>query len=293
MVNLPDGARLDQGPGGLERLTLVARDGAAALFLHGGHVSSFAPRGGRPVLWMSARSVFETGRPIRGGIPVCFPWFASRAGHPGAPAHGIARLEPWTLESVRPEPDCRLTAVLRLDRRAGAPLAPDFAFDLRLTVSVGSSLDVELQATNAGATAATYEEALHTYFAVSDVRQIRISGLEELSFLDKVRGFAEQPPSGAPITVASEVNRVYLGTSATTVIHDPGWTRRITVEKRGSATTVVWNPWQAIAATLPDFGADEWTSMVCIEAANVRANALSVAPGGVHTIATRISAETD
>jgi D-hexose-6-phosphate mutarotase len=238
---------------------------------------------------MSDKSLYEPGRPIRGGIPICFPWFGARAGHPGAPGHGIARLETWALESVRAESDCRLTAVLRLDRRAGAPLAPDFAFDLHLTVSVGATLDVELLAHNSAATPAVFEEALHTYYAVSDVRQIRITGLEGLPFLDKVQNLAEQPPSPDAIAVTAETDRVYLGTSAPVTIHDPGWARRILVEKRGSATTVVWNPWVAKAAAMPDFGKDEWTGMVCIEAANARENAVTVRPGATHALATRIS----
>ena len=291
MVNLPDGASLERGPGGLERLVLVTRDGEASVFLHGGHVTHFAPRGSRPVLWMSAESWYEAGRPIRGGIPVCFPWFGARSGHPGAPAHGVARLEAWTLEAVRAETDCRLTAVLRLDRRSGAPLAPDFSFDLHLTVSVGAALDVELTAVNTAKDAAVFEEALHTYFSVSDVRRIHISGLEGLPYLDKVQGMTEQPPNPAPLTVTAETDRVYLGTSATVTIHDPDWARRTVVEKRGSATTVVWNPWVAKAAAMPDFGDDEWTGMMCIEAANARDNAVTVPPGGAHCLATRISVQ--
>jgi D-hexose-6-phosphate mutarotase len=144
---------------------------------------------------------------------------------------------------------------------------------------------MELSVRNVNAAPATFEEALHSYFAVSDVRQVRIGGLEGVSYVDKTAAMARKPGESGPITIASETDRVYIGTTGTVTIEDPGWRRRIVVSKSGSATTVVWNPWIAKARAMPDFGDEEWTGMVCVETANAGDNAVTLAPGASHVMA--------
>ena len=292
MERLPGGARIGKGPGGLERLELAANAGEAHVFLHGAHVTHFQPRGGKPVLWVSRESRYESGRPIRGGVPVCFPWFGPRAGAPDAPLHGFARIRPWTLASVEPQPDGRLRALLELVSD-GATRAL-FPHDLRvsLEVVVGSTLSLALSVRNTGPSPLTFEEALHTYLAVSDVRQCRVTGLEGTAFVDKTAGGARRPGEPAPIVVAAETDRVYLGTEGAVTVEDPGKTRRIVVSKTGSRTTVVWNPWVAKAKAMPDFGDDEWPGMLCVETANAMVeNAVTLAPGASHTMTARIEAQ--
>jgi glucose-6-phosphate 1-epimerase len=284
MERLPDGAGLAAGPGGLERLTLDAVGGMAQVFLHGAHVAHYQPRGERPVLWTSRESWYENGRPIRGGVPVCFPWFGPKAGAPDAPPHGFARIRPWALRSVTPEADGALRAVLELvSDEATRALFPH---DLRvsLDVVVGPSLSLALSVRNTGPFPFTCEEALHSYLAVSDVRRCRIAGLEGVAFVDKTAAGARRPGEAAPVVVAAETDRVYLGTEATVRVEDPGWARRIIVAKTGSRTTVVWNPWVAKAKAMPDFGDDEWPGMVCVETANAMDDAVTLAPGESHTM---------
>ena len=284
MGRFPDGVRLDPGPGGLDRLVLSASDGEAIVYIQGAHVAHFQPKGEKPVLWMSAESRFEAGKPLRGGVPICFPWFGPKAGSPEAPLHGFARILPWTVGDVVREADGRLRAVFELPAEAAArggfprPLSPSLA------VTVGRALRMDLTVRNVGSAAATFEEALHSYFAVSDVRQVRIRGLEGVSYVDKTTATVRKPGESEPITIASETDRVYLRTTGTTAIEDPGWRRHILVGKSGSATTVVWNPWVAKARAMRDFGDEEWTGMVCVETANAMDDAVTLAPGANHVM---------
>jgi D-hexose-6-phosphate mutarotase len=285
MEGYPEGVRLEKGPGGLDRLLLQAPEGEAHVFLHGAHVSHFQPRGEKPVLWMSGASRFEAGKPIRGGVPICFPWFGPKAGAPDAPMHGFARILPWAVSAVTREPDGGLRAVLELSAEAAARGGFPRELALSLALTVGRTLRMALTARNVNGAAATIEAALHSYFAVSDVRQVRIRGLEGAGYVDKTAAMARKPAEAGPIAIASETDRVYPGTTATVTIEDPGWRRRIVVSKSGSATTVVWNPWIAKAKAMPDFGEDEWTGMVCVETANAGDDAVTLAPGRSHEMA--------
>jgi D-hexose-6-phosphate mutarotase len=290
MERLPDGARIETGPGGLERLRLTTGGADAQVFLHGAHVAHYQPGGGRPVLWMSGESRYESGKPIRGGVPVCFPWFGPKAGAPDAPLHGFARVRPWSLRSVAREDDGRLCAVLEL--ASDETTRTFFPHDLRvsLEVVVGPSLALALTVRNTGPFPFTFEEALHSYFAVADVRRCRITGLEGTPFVDKTAAGARRPGEASPIVVGAETDRVYLGTESTVAIEDPGWARRLSVAKSGSRTTVVWNPWLAKAKAMPDFGDDEWPGMVCVETANALDDAVTLAPGASHAMTVAIEA---
>jgi len=287
----PEGVHLERGPGGLERLRLVAAEGEAHVFLHGGHVSHFQPKGERPVLWLSRESRFERDRPIRGGVPVCFPWFGPKAGAPEEPMHGFARILPWTVGRVTREPDGRLEAVLVLTNEAAARSGYRLELGLTLTVSVGRSLRLALAVRNADAASVRFEEALHSYFAVSDVRGVRVHGLEGTSYLDKTDAMAHKPGASGPIAISAETDRVYLDTTATVAIEDSGWGRRVVIAKTGSATTVLWNPWVAKARAMPDFGDDEWTGMLCVETANVGEQAVTLAPAAAHLLTATVRVE--
>jgi D-hexose-6-phosphate mutarotase len=281
---LPDGARIERGPGGLERLALQTPAGEAVVYLQGAHVAAFHPRGEREVLWTSAESLFAAGKPIRGGVPICFPWFGPKAGAPEAPMHGFARLLPWTVAAVRPEPEGRLHAVFELPAGAAARAGFPGALSLSLAVTVGRSLHLALTVRNPGAVGATFEEALHSYFAVSDVRQVRLHGLAGVGFVDKTAAMARKAGEEGPLALAAWTDRVYLGATGTVTIEDPGGKRRLVVAKSGSATTVVWNPWAERAKAMADFGDDEWPGMVCVETANALEDAVALEPGGAHVM---------
>jgi glucose-6-phosphate 1-epimerase len=288
----PDGARLEKGSGGLDRLALHAAEGEALVYLQGAHVAHFQPKDEKPVLWMSAASHFERGKAIRGGVPICFPWFGPKADAPDAPAHGYARILPWTVGAVTRETDGSLEAVLELTAEAAARGGFPDGFSLSMAVTVARSLRMELTVRNVGRGASTFAEALHSYLAVSDVRQARVRGLEGVGYVDKTAGMARKPGESEPIAISAETDRVYTGATEPVTVEDPGWRRRVVVAKRGSATTVVWNPWVGKAKAMPDFGDDEWTGMVCVETANVGDDAIHLAPGGSHVMTATTEVQT-
>ncbi len=284
MLKLPDGVRMEDGHGGLRRVAIRAAQAEAEIYLHGAHVTQFQPHGQKPVLFMSGKSWFEPGKPIRGGVPICFPWFGARQdGRPG-PAHGLARLMEWESISAEQASDGVVEVRLRLVSNEATRAMWDGEFEADYRVRVGATLGLELQVRNTGGQPLRIEEALHTYLAVSDVRQVSIEGLADTPYFTAVGTPRTETESVSPIRITAETDRVYLNTQATCVAHDPGWQRRLVVEKTGSDATVVWNPWIAKAKAMPDFGNDEWPSMLCIETCNVRQNAITLAPGQSHVM---------
>jgi len=284
---IPGKVRLGEGIGGLRRLEITTEHAFAEIYLHGAHVAQFAVRrqtvgsGYEPVLFLSARSHFADGKPIRGGVPVIFPWFGPREGHPEAPMHGFARTRSWELETVTEQPDGAIAVVLRLEpsdatralwpEPARASHSPEWV--LRHRITVGAALTMELEIQNNGPAPLRCEEALHTYFCVSDVRQISVTGLEGAEYLDKADGMRRKRQPLEPIRFTQETDRTYVNTTSHCEIDDPGLNRRILIEKHGSGGTVVWNPWVAKAQAMADFGDDEWPFMVCVETGNMADNA--------------------
>ena len=230
---------------------------------------------------MSKRSHFADGKPIRGGVPVIFPWFGPRAGHPDSPAHGFARTRTWGPESVIEQPDGVIVLTLRLESDDASRAVWPGDWVLRLRVTVATTLTMELEIENTGETPLRCEEALHTYFSVSDVQKIEVSGLNGVEYVDRLDSSRKRQES-EPICFASETDRTYVNTASDCAILDPGLSRRIVIEKSGSSATVVWNPWIAKAKAMPDFGDDEWPFMVCVETGNMAENALEIAPGARH-----------
>jgi len=288
--DLPAGVTLDEGRGGLPRLTVATDLCTAELYLHGAHLCHWQPRRHpHPVLWMSQASLFETGAPIRGGVPVCFPWFGPNAAGPAAPAHGVVRIAEWALDRVETERDGTTAIVLSLASDAGTRAAAPQDFSLAYAVRLGEALSMALTVTNPAGAPLTFEEALHTYFTVSDVRQVSVEGLAGATFVDKTDGGKRKTQDDPVITISSETDRLYLNTATTVTLTDPGFGRRITVSKTGSLSSVVWNPWIAKSRAMPDFGDDEWPAMICIETVNALDNAVTLRPGASHTMTAAIS----
>jgi glucose-6-phosphate 1-epimerase len=264
--------------------------GSADIYLHGAHVAAWHPAGQAPVLWVSRDSLFRADRPIRGGVPICFPWFASHATDSTVPAHGFARVSEWRLDEASDESGERTRLQFRLEGQDRSPVWPH-AFLALYRVTVGRTLHLELEITNRGSTPVTFEEALHTYYAVHNVREVAITGLEHTEYLDKVAAMAKKRQGSDPIRFEGETDRIYLQTRGACTIHDPGRRRRLHVRKQGSEATVVWNPWIDKARAMPDFGDLEWPEMVCVETANVGPHAVGLAPGASHVMAAEIIVE--
>lgn len=281
-ISLPPSVRATIGRNGLASVAVRHEAATAEIYLHGGHVTAWQPASHRPVLWMSAESHFAPDKPIRGGVPICFPWFGAHATDAAAPAHGFARLREWELAGADEVGDAvQLSFRLRDNERSRSSAWP-YAFAAEYRVTVGRKLGLALDVVNSGTVPFRFEAALHTYFALSDVREASLTGLESTEYLDKVADFARKREGTAPIRFTAETDRVYLETDSECVIHDPGWARQISIAKTGSQSTVVWNPWIAKARAMPDFGDDEWPGMLCIETANVGEAAVTLEPGSHH-----------
>jgi glucose-6-phosphate 1-epimerase len=279
---IPGLATFTDTPGGLVRVALTPALCEAQVYLHGAHVASFQPRGAQPVLFMSRNSHFEKDKPIRGGVPVVFPWFATRDGHPDAPAHGLVRTMPWEIESLTSDGQS-VSLVLTVDSNDATRAQWPHDFALRHRISAGAGLSMTLEVTNRSAAPFSFEEALHTYFAISDIRAVTATGFEGAEYIDKADAFRRKTQDHAPIRISGETDRVFLNTHAPCAIEDPGMSRTIVVEKSGSDTTVLWNPWSAKAARLADLG-DCWPGMLCIETANTAENTVTLAPGATHAM---------
>jgi glucose-6-phosphate 1-epimerase len=274
------------GNGNLTCARIATPHCTGEVYLHGAHVTAFQPVGHRPVLWMSQSSCFDDKKPIRGGIPICFPWFGSHANDNTLPAHGWARIKPWEVVAVGKTASCGAKLELQTE------IDP---FRLCLAVTFAETLDIELRVTLPleAIELATFEEALHTYLTVGDIRRVEIAGLSHVHYLDKVGEVTEREASKSPIRFEGETDRVYQNTRSTCTLIDPVLKRRLEVSKWGSGSTVVWNPWIDKSKRMPDFGDDEWPGMVCIETANIRPNHIELRPGQIHTMRTRIAALAD
>ena len=288
---IPETAGFETGSGGLVRLRLATPAAKAEVYLHGGHVTHYQPRGSGPVLFTSAQSRFDAKAAIRGGVPVIFPWFGPRADDASAPVHGFARTAEWDVESVARQADGGVLVVLRLDASDATRSAWPHPFVLRHRITVGAALDLALVVDNPSAEPLVFEEALHTYLAVGDVREVSVTGLGGTTYIDKTDGMRRKPQGGEPLRLTAETDRVYLGTRAACVVDDPAGGRRLVVDKAGSETTVVWNPWAAKAHAMADLGGEEWLRMLCVETANAADDRVTLPPGARHEMRAVIRAE--
>ena len=278
------------GPGGLIFADIDSAGGTASIALQGAHLTTFRPKAqAEPVVWLSEAARFAPGKSIRGGVPVCWPWFGAHPAQPGFPAHGFARTAAWqVVDSAAGQGATELTLQPEPDEATRAQWPHDTPVRLRIRVS--DALDMALTTTNATASPVQLGEALHTYFHIGDIGDVALHGLDGCDYLDKVERFARKRQSGA-LRFDGETDRVYVDTRAECVIEDGRLRRRIRIAKSGSDSTVVWTPWADRAAVMGDFGADGWRRMLCVESANAADNVVALQPGVAHALAVRYAAE--
>ncbi len=272
---------LAKGKGGLPLVKVGTPWSTAEINLHGAHVAHFQKNGEPPLLFMSAKSHFVAGQPIRGGVPICFPWFGSRDGEP---SHGFARITEWQLVKTVVAPDGAVTLQLALPGIAGSSSWNSLRTEFIVTVA--DTLTMELTVKNDSRDGALeIENCLHSYFQVGDITRVSIAGLEGLAFDDFAFGAncARRPAGDAPLRITQETNRVYPNHAGVVEIRDEAFRRTIRVEKFNSKSTVVWNPWTT--QKLPDdFDPAEHRQMVCVESGNVKQNKISLAPGQIASL---------
>jgi glucose-6-phosphate 1-epimerase len=285
---IPRVVKFEAGEGGLTRIAVTGRLAEAHVYLHGAHITHYQPREQQPVLFLSRESQFAPDKPIRGGVPVIFPWFGPRAGDPSAPQHGFARTFPWDVLAVKTSGGAvGIRLGLRSSDQTLGWLAEDF--EVAYTVWVGKTLELSLEVRNRSPGDFQFEEALHTYLNIGDVREASVEGLGGGNYLDKTAAMARKTQPAGPMRIEAETDRIYLNTAETVTVSDPTLRRKISVAKSGSSSTVVWNPWMDKATAMTDFDDDEWAEMLCIETANVADDAIHLPPGQIHTMKATIS----
>ena len=277
------GVTFTTGKGGLTKIVLERGGAAAEVYLHGAHVTHYQPACKPPALFLSERSHFEGGKAIRGGVPICFPWFGDRAGHPESPAHGFARTMEWEVARVGGDQDAVEVKLQLVADEHTKSLWPG-KFVAEYLVSLSDKLTLSLEVRNAGDADFTYEQALHTYLRVDDVRDTTVTGLGGLTYRDKTDGFREQVQPAGPLKITGETDRVYVMPAAKTLhevcVEEVG--RTIVVGAAAAGSTVLWNPWVEKAARMADFGDEEWRQMLCVETANVAEAAVTLKPAASH-----------
>jgi D-hexose-6-phosphate mutarotase len=272
---IPGRVAILEGNGELPKVEVTTDSSTAEVYLHGAHVTDFQKRGEPPLLFTSQCSRFAAGQPIRGGIPIIFPWFGARE---GGPAHGFARVADWELTEAASLPEGGVTLRFAFPGSDESAMCPPFAAYYAVTVT--DRLELQLTLINTAAAAPLdIENCLHTYLHVGDIAGVSVTGLQSAAYLDKVEDFAPRTETAEAIKITGEVDRIYMDTTGPVDIHDPSLRRKIRVEKSGSASTVVWNPWSAKAQQMSDFGTEEYKRMLCVESGNVARNKLTLAPG--------------
>ncbi len=269
---IPGSVTFSQGQGGLPKVDIKSRWSTAEIYLHGAQVTGFQKNGEPPLLFMSRLSQFAPDKAIRGGVPICFPWFGPRSGEV---AHGFARVTDWELVSTTAEPDGAVALRFRLPETPAKTKWP--AFTTEFIIKVAEKLTLELATSNCSNENLTFESCLHTYFEVGDIRKVSLSGLQSTWYLDKADGGRRKQETAETIRIDQETNRTYLNAAGTVEIRDEEFKRVIRIEKSGSNSTVVWNPWTT--QLMSDFAVEEHQRMVCVEAGNVGENKVTLAPG--------------
>lgn len=270
---------------------LIAQQGAQIL--------SYQRVGEPPLLWLSDQAIFRQGKSVRAGVPVCWPWFGNLQRNPQAvqamyhaeqaPAHGLARTRDWQLLGIE-EAGSELRIEFGLPEAQGELPGWPHDVELKLRVVLGDALELSLTSHNRGTAPVTISQALHSYFAVSDVRQARVEGVEGLSYIETLADWEQRQQEGA-LGFAGETDRIYLDTPPTLSIVDPHWNRRITLASSGSRSAVIWNPWTERAKELADMADDGWQRMLCIETANVWDDVVTLAPGKGVALSVSISSQ--
>lgn len=271
---------------------LVAQQGA--------HILSYQVAGQPPLVWLNEEAVFKRGKPIRAGMPICWPWFGNLERNPQsvqamrdssepAKAHGEVRALDWQLLGIGADGDALLVEFVLPEAEGHLPGWPHNVA-LKLSIRLDHALNVSLVSYNCGTEPVVISQALHTYFAVSDVRQVSVEGLDGLRYIETLANWEEREQSG-DLTFTGETDRIYKDTSGVLSIVDPQWQRRIHIRSTGSNSAILWNPWIEKTGKFTDMAADGWQRMVCVETANVLDDVVTLAPDQMHVLGVSIWSE--
>lgn len=280
---------IEAGKGDFPYVWVTNEHAKALISLYGGQVLSFQPQGTSDLMFVSENAYFQAGKAIKGGTPICWPWFGPDPAGKGRPNHGFVRNRLWQMVNTETLSNGATKVTLACNDTEDTQELWPYEFQLVLEVVVGEALELALITRNQSDRPFNLTQALHTYFSISDITQTRVLGLEGTTYIDKVDDGNAKPQSGA-IAITEEVDRIYQGVSDRLMIEDGG-ARRIVIHSEGSQTAVVWNPWIEAAAKSGDLKDDDYTRFVCVETANAADDVISVPAGGVHRLAVTYTVE--
>jgi D-hexose-6-phosphate mutarotase len=283
---IPGSLYLDESENGLKKIVIDNDCTEAEIYLHGANLTHFQPKGEAPVIFNAKESQMSVSKTVHAGIPICWPWFGAHPTESNRPQHGFARDMLWQLKSAKLLQTKAAEVVLSLKENAQSLALWPYSFELELTFTIGNTLSVALKTTNTSATPFTFTQALHTYFAVGDIAKVEVRGLEETPFVDYADAKKEKFEAGS-LHIDRMINRVYLSTETACLIADPNLERTIVVEKAGSRSTTVWNPWTA--SGIHDLPGDTYKKFLCIETTNALQDARTLQPGQSHLIVQNVS----
>lgn len=272
---------------GFQYVKICNASARAKIALQGAHLFHYERVAEAPLLWLSKRSFFEPGKAIRGGVPVCWPWFGKHPANSELPQHGFARTSLWELLEAREIDEHTTKVILQLQPSAGSLQLWPHKFELCLAVTVGRTLTLALTSRNCDTQAFEITAALHSYFAVENIDKVYVEGLAGKSYFDKVTG--EEYTQQGNLTISKEVDRIYRKVDYPVTLHDQA--RTLHIDAQGSSSTVVWNPWIESCVEMADMQDDAYKTMLCIEAANAPGDARKLAPGEEHTLTSIISSD--
>jgi glucose-6-phosphate 1-epimerase len=273
--------------GDLVSVTIFNKYADVEISLYGAQILRYIPHGSFDVLWVSPESYFEEGKPIRGGIPVCFPWFGPHPTEVEKPMHGFARLMYWEVIQTASIETGETLIRLQLSSSEETKQYWPFDFCAKLSVLVGKRLEVQLTISNTGNQNLEYSAALHSYFSVSGIENIFIKGLEGATYYNSF-GKELMTQETELLEIKQEENRRYVDTESDCIILDPIFSQAVRVSKAGSKVTVVWNPWEETSSKMEDLPDDGYETFVCVETVNAYNDTIKLSPGEEHTTATFI-----
>lgn len=270
---------------GFEYIELSNKSAHARIARQGAHLFHYERIGQKPLLWLSETSFFESGKAIRGGIPICWPWFGKHKTESSLPQHGFARNLPWELLDAK-ETDAYSTEVtLQLQHSAKTLTLWPYMFELQLRITVSQELSIALTTKNCGKDTFEVSSALHSYFAVANIDNVSLEGLHDIPYYDALT--KENKVQRGTVSITEEVDRVYQQVHTPLILHDQD--RTVHIRAEGSSSVVVWNPWVEKCARMSNMKDDAYKTMVCIETANALADARKIPPDTKHTLLAAIS----
>lgn len=280
-----------EGPGGFVLARISNAMGEALVSTYGGQVMHYRPAGDEDdLLFVSQSAYFAEGKAIKGGVPVCWPWFGPDPEDRGRPAHGFVRNRQWEVIATGALSNGASRIVLGVDSDRETNEIWNADFELRIEITVGATLKIELKTRNTGAQTFDLTQALHSYFSIGDIGRARLLGLEGKHYIDKVDAGSEKSQAGA-VVIEGEVDRIYNKVSGELIIDDAGGQRRIHIRPSGSNSTVVWNPWKEVAAKMADLADVDYQRLLCVETANAGDDVVRVGPGEDYCLGVEYSVE--